>query len=101
MFQIVAKAMRRMRYPSRFAIIGAVFAIALIYLTYGLYRSNQDNADFSSKELIGTQYLKPTMVLLAQIQQQRVLAEKGRHAQPIWSRPGQRCMPCKPTLALN
>jgi methyl-accepting chemotaxis protein len=30
------------------------------------------------------------MALLAQIQQQRVLAEKGRHAQPIWSRPGLR-----------
>ena len=78
MFQIVAKAMRHMSYPSRFAIIGAVFAIALSYLTYGLYRSNQDNADFSSKELIGTQYLKPSMALLAQIQQQRVLAEKGQ-----------------------
>ncbi|QBJ79098.1 methyl-accepting chemotaxis protein [Aquitalea sp. USM4] len=78
MFQIVAKAMLRMSYPNRFAIIAAVFAIALSYLTYGLYRSNQDNADFSSKELIGTQYLKPAMALLAQIQQQRVLAEKGQ-----------------------
>ncbi|BBF86133.1 methyl-accepting chemotaxis protein [Aquitalea magnusonii] len=77
-----------MSYPSRFAIIGTVFAIALTYLTYGLYRSNQDNADFSSKELIGTQYLKPSMALLAQIQQQRVLAEKGQaraaNLEPAW-----------------
>ena len=78
MFRLVARWMQRLSYPTRFAVIGAVFAIALVYLTYGLYRSNQDNADFSSKELIGTQYLKPSMALLAQIQQQRVLAEKGQ-----------------------
>ncbi|WP_293762920.1 methyl-accepting chemotaxis protein [uncultured Aquitalea sp.] len=78
MFRFAAKGMRRLSYPSRFAIIGAVFAVALVYLTYGLYRSNQDNADFSGKELVGAQYLKPAMSLLADTQKQRMLAEKGQ-----------------------
>lgn len=78
MFNIVAKGMQRLSYPGRFAIIGIVFVSVLIYLTYGLYRSNQDSADFSSKELIGVQYLKPTMALLVEVQKQRMWAEKGQ-----------------------
>jgi methyl-accepting chemotaxis protein len=64
--------MQRLSYPTRFAVIGAVFAIALFYLTYGLYRSNQDNVDFSSKEVIGVQYLKPVMNFLLALQQEQV-----------------------------
>ncbi|RQO76921.1 hypothetical protein DBR44_04425 [Aquitalea sp. FJL05] len=71
MFRLVARWMQRLSYPTRFAVIGAVFAIALVYLTYGLYRSNQDNVDFSSKEVIGVQYLKPAMNLLLALQQEQ------------------------------
>jgi|GEM_PF-573537 len=71
MFSHAARWMQRLSYPSRFAIIGAVFAIALIYLTYGLYRSNQDNVDFSSKEVVGVQYLKPAMALLQGVAQEQ------------------------------
>jgi methyl-accepting chemotaxis protein len=42
--------MQHLSYPIRFAIIGTVFAIALVYLTYGLYRSNQDNVDFPARK---------------------------------------------------
>ena len=75
MFRLVARWMQRLSYPTRFAVIGAVFAIALVYLTYGLYRSNQDNVDFSSKEVIGVQYLKPAMSLLLALEQ-----EQAQHA---------------------
>ena len=75
MFRLVARWMQRLSYPTRFVVIGAVFAIALVYLTYGLYRSNQDNVDFSSKEVIGVQYLKPAMSLLLALEQ-----EQAQHA---------------------
>ncbi|WP_199101934.1 methyl-accepting chemotaxis protein [Aquitalea sp. ASV11] len=80
MFRLVARWMQRLSYPTRFAVIGAVFAIALFYLTYGLYRSNQDNVDFSSKEVVGVQYLQPAMSLLLALEQeqaQRAAADKG------------------------
>jgi len=72
MFRYCSRWMQRLSYPTRFAVIGAVFAIALFYLTYGLYRSNQDNVDFSSKEVIGVQYLKPVMNFLLALQQEQV-----------------------------
>ena len=75
MFRQTARWMQHLSYPIRFAIIGSVFAIALVYLTYGLYRSNQDNVDFSSKERVGVQYVKPAMALLLALEQ-----EQAQHA---------------------
>jgi methyl-accepting chemotaxis protein len=75
MFRHTARWMQHLSYPIRFAIIGTVFAIALVYLTYGLYRSNQDNVDFSSKERVGVQYVKPAMALLLALEQ-----EQAQHA---------------------
>ena len=75
MFRQTARWMQHLSYPIRFAIIGTVFAVALVYLTYGLYRSNQDNVDFSSKERVGVQYVKPAMALLLALEQ-----EQAQHA---------------------
>lgn len=55
----VVKMMQRMSYPSRFTLIGAVFAVALLYMVYGLYRTHQDNIDFSQKEQLGVSYIQP------------------------------------------
>jgi methyl-accepting chemotaxis protein len=66
--------MQRLSYPTRFALIGAVFVVALAYLTYGLYRSNQDSVDFSSKERLGVQYLQPAMSLLLALEQAQTSA---------------------------
>ena len=83
MFRSTARWMQRFSYPTRFAIIGTVFAIALVYLTYGLYRSNQDNVDFSSKERVGVEYLKPAMsLLLALSQEQLQLAAQSKVTTP-------------------
>lgn len=46
----MVRLMQGLSYPSRFALIGAVFAAALLYMVYGLYRTNQDNIDFSQKK---------------------------------------------------
>jgi len=71
MFRHTAHWMQRLSYPARFAIIGTVFVVALVYLTFGLYRSNQDNVDFSSKEVLGAQYLQPVMALLLTLEQEQ------------------------------
>nr|WP_199065412.1 methyl-accepting chemotaxis protein [Chromobacterium sp. ASV5] len=76
----VARLMRRMSYPSRFALIGVVFALTLLYMVYGLYRSNQDNIDSTAKEILGVEYLTPLqqmMVTLEAQQDQAVRASLG------------------------
>ncbi|GGY22322.1 methyl-accepting chemotaxis protein [Paludibacterium paludis] len=63
----VVRLMQRMSYPSRFALIGAVFAIALGYMVYGLYRTNQDSVDFALKERQGVVYLSPLIDTLKEL----------------------------------
>lgn len=77
MLRYCSRRMQRLSYPARFALIGAVFVVALAYLTYGLYRSNQDSVDFSSKERLGVQYLQPAMSLLLAIEQAQTSAASG------------------------
>ena len=74
MLRYCSRRMQRLSYPTRFALIGAVFVVALAYLTYGLYRSNQDSVDFSSKERLGVQYLQPAMSLLLALEQAQTSA---------------------------
>lgn len=49
----IVRLMQRLSYPQRFAVIGVLFAAALLYLVYGLYRSNQDNIESTAKEKVG------------------------------------------------
>ncbi|WP_287881616.1 methyl-accepting chemotaxis protein [Aquitalea sp.] len=77
MLRYCSRRMQRLSYPTRFALIGAVFVVALAYLTYGLYRSNQDSVDFSSKERVGVQYLQPAMSLLLALEQAQTAADSG------------------------
>lgn len=77
MLRYCSRRMQRLSYPARFALIGAVFVVALAYLTYGLYRSNQDSVDFSSKERLGVQYLQPAMSLLLTLEQAQTSAGSG------------------------
>ncbi|GGY17232.1 methyl-accepting chemotaxis protein [Paludibacterium paludis] len=60
--------MNRLSYPARFGLIGVLFALTLLYLTWGLYRTNQANIEFSAKELQGVAYLVPFPALLQAIQ---------------------------------
>lgn len=79
----VVKLMQRLSYPSRFALIGAVFAAALIYMVYGLYRTNQDNIDFAQKERVGVAYILPLNRVsssLAQAQDLAVRTAQGEAA---------------------
>ncbi|UTH72446.1 methyl-accepting chemotaxis protein [Chromobacterium sp. IIBBL 290-4] len=76
----IVRLMQRLSYPKRFALIGLVIAIALLYLVYGLYRSNQDNIESTAKERVGVAYMQPLTGLLAQNQQTQetaVLAALG------------------------
>ncbi|WP_168209739.1 methyl-accepting chemotaxis protein [Chromobacterium paludis] len=73
----IVRLMQRLSYPQRFAVIGCLFAIVLLYLVYGLYRSNQDNIDFSAKEQVGVVYMKPLTAMLAQTQQARELSVRA------------------------
>ncbi|OHX13017.1 methyl-accepting chemotaxis protein [Chromobacterium sphagni] len=70
----IVRLMQRLSYPQRFALIGLVFAAALLYLVYGLYHSNQDNIDSTTKERVGVVYMQPLAGLLAAVQQQQDLA---------------------------
>ncbi|MBA4709634.1 methyl-accepting chemotaxis protein [Aquitalea aquatica] len=104
MFRLVARWMQRLSYPTRFAVIGAVFAIALVYLTYGLYRSNQDNVDFSSKELVGVQYLQPAMKLLLTLEQAQQATDKAALAAGLeeqWQRMQQTHQQLNGSLGLD
>ena len=74
MINSIAALMRSMSYPARFGLIGAVSALALVYLGYSLYRTNQDNVDFSAKERLGVAYLESTLPLLEALVQRRNLA---------------------------
>ncbi len=60
--------MSRLTYPLRFALIGAVFALTLFYLTWGLFSNNQNTINFSAKELQGAHYIMPFPALLEAIQ---------------------------------
>ncbi|WP_047258211.1 methyl-accepting chemotaxis protein [Chromobacterium subtsugae] len=73
----IVRLMQRLSYPQRFAVIGLVFAIALLYLVYGLYRSNQDNIDSTAKERVGVVYMQPLAAALAQTQQIQELAVRA------------------------
>ncbi|WP_047249665.1 methyl-accepting chemotaxis protein [Chromobacterium subtsugae] len=73
----IVRLMQRLSYPQRFAVIGLVFAIALLYLVYGLYRSNQDNIDSTAKERVGVVYMQPLAAMLAQAQQAQELAVRA------------------------
>ncbi|WP_162787958.1 methyl-accepting chemotaxis protein [Chromobacterium haemolyticum] len=73
----VVRLMQRLSYPSRFALIGTVFAVALLYMVYGLYRTNQDNIDFSQKERVGVSYIQPLQHLLGTLEQAQDLAVRA------------------------
>ena len=73
----MVKLMQRLSYPSRFALIGAVFAAALLYMVYGLYRTNQDNIDFSHKERVGVAYIQPLNRVLGALEQAQDLAVRA------------------------
>ncbi|POZ64023.1 methyl-accepting chemotaxis protein [Chromobacterium alticapitis] len=73
----IVRLMQRLSYPQRFAVIGVLFAFALLYLVYGLYRTNQDNIDFTAKEKIGVVYMQPLTACLAAVQQQQELAVRA------------------------
>ncbi|MGQ5524785.1 methyl-accepting chemotaxis protein [Chitinimonas sp. PSY-7] len=64
MINCIATLMRRHSYPTRFGLIGAVSILTLLYLGYSLYRTNQDNVDFSAKERVGVEYLKAGLPLI-------------------------------------
>ncbi|WP_179958202.1 methyl-accepting chemotaxis protein [Chitinimonas arctica] len=74
MINWIATLMRRLSYPVRFGLIGAVATLALIYLGYGLYRTNQDNVDFSAKERLGVLYLDSAVHVLAALLEARNVA---------------------------
>ncbi|PHV11195.1 methyl-accepting chemotaxis protein [Chitinimonas sp. BJB300] len=71
MINWIATLMRRHSYPARFGLIGAISIITLLYLGYSLYRTNQDNVDFSAKERIGVEYLKGGLPLLEMLATRR------------------------------
>ncbi|MEJ8674730.1 methyl-accepting chemotaxis protein [Chromobacterium amazonense] len=70
----IVRLMQQLSYPKRFAVIGLLFAFALLYLVYGLYRTNQDSIEFTAKEKIGVSYMRPLTATLAAAQQQQELA---------------------------
>ncbi|MBX9295800.1 methyl-accepting chemotaxis protein [Chromobacterium vaccinii] len=73
----IVRLMQRLSYPQRFAVIGVLFAAALLYLVYGLYRSNQDNIESTAKEKVGVAYMQPLTAMLAQTQQGQELAVRA------------------------
>ncbi|ERE07332.1 methyl-accepting chemotaxis protein [Pseudogulbenkiania ferrooxidans] len=73
----IVRLMQRLSYPQRFAVIGVLFATALLYLVYGLYRSNQDNIESTAKEKVGVAYMQPLTAMLAQTQQGQELAVRA------------------------
>ncbi|WP_434633396.1 methyl-accepting chemotaxis protein [Chromobacterium sp. CV08] len=73
----IVRLMQRLSYPKRFAVIGLVFAAALLYLMYGLYHSNQDNIESTAKERVGVAYMQPLTAMLAQAQQGQELAVRA------------------------
>ncbi|MGC0151852.1 methyl-accepting chemotaxis protein [Chromobacterium vaccinii] len=73
----IVRLMQRLSYPKRFAVIGLVFAVALLYLVYGLYRSNQDNIESTAKERVGVAYMQPLTAVLAQAQQGQELSVRA------------------------
>ncbi|MDK2125580.1 methyl-accepting chemotaxis protein [Parachitinimonas caeni] len=74
MINLLAVWMRRQRYPTRFGVIGVMVALALAYLGYGLYRTNQTQVEFSAKERVGVAYLTAMLPLLDAIGQRRLEA---------------------------
>ena len=73
----MVRLMQGLSYPSRFALIGAVFAAALLYMVYGLYRTNQDNIDFSQKERVGVAYIQPLNRVLGALELAQDLAVRA------------------------
>ncbi|MGY8626828.1 methyl-accepting chemotaxis protein [Chromobacterium violaceum] len=73
----IVRLMQRLSYPQRFAVIGVLFAAALLYLVYGLYRSNQDNIESTAKEKVGVAYMRPLTAMLAQAQQGQEVAVRA------------------------
>ncbi|MBA8734551.1 methyl-accepting chemotaxis protein [Chromobacterium violaceum] len=73
----IVRLMQRLSYPQRFAVIGVLFAAALLYLVYGLYRSNQDNIESTAKEKVGVAYMQPLTAMLAQAQQGQEVAVRA------------------------
>ncbi|AXE29026.1 hypothetical protein DK842_03320 [Chromobacterium phragmitis] len=73
----IVRLMQRLSYPQRFAVIGVLFAAALLYLVYGLFRSNQDNIESTAKEKVGVVYMQPLTAMLAQAQQSQETAVRA------------------------
>ncbi|PRP69392.1 hypothetical protein BUE93_16545 [Chromobacterium amazonense] len=73
----IVRLMQVLSYPKRFAVIGLLFALALLYLVYALYRTNQDNIESTKKEKIGVVYMQPLTACLAAAQLQQELAVRA------------------------
>lgn len=77
LFSPASKLVGRLSYLSKFLLIGSVSIVALVYLTYGLYRTNQDNVDFSAKERVGVDYMRSLPSLIELVQQRRLVAVRA------------------------
>ncbi len=77
LFSPASRLVGRLSYPRKFLLIGAVSVVALAYLTYGLYRTNQDNVDFSGKERLGVDYIRSLPALIETVQLRQLSAMRA------------------------
>ncbi|MDX2232495.1 MAG: SpoIIE family protein phosphatase [Leptolyngbyaceae cyanobacterium bins.349] len=77
LFAPATKLMKTLKYPAKFALISFVFLLPLSVLITLLFTEFQNRINFTQKELIGTEYLRPVQDLSANLLRYRILKERS------------------------
>ncbi len=71
LFRPAMALMERLPAKRKMALIGLVFVLPIVYLSWQMFSDDTANLEFARREMIGTKHLQPVMSLVQHIQQHR------------------------------
>lgn len=71
LFRPAMALMERLPAKRKMALIGLVFVLPIVYLSWQMFSDDTENLEFARREMIGTEYLQPVMSLMQHVQQHR------------------------------
>lgn len=80
--QPAVSLMNRLKYPQKFALISSIFILPWSITSYFLFAEIQKQSDFSEKELLGNEYLRPLRQLSEKVSQLQVKNSSPRNVNP-------------------